>query len=172
MPTPKPKPNLDSTQNEDGKPQHQQQQENTVVELPPTDSEADTARALAALELSDHNRTRTTKLRTKAILRRARAKSSLNGWANLQAAEDDYKTLAAPPLKDLLSAADRRVVREALAKLPARIAQCREREMGEMMGKLKEVGNGILRPFGLSTDMFKVSQGEGGGYSMSFDQGK
>ena len=59
-----------------------------------------------------------------------------------------------------------------------------------MMGKLKEVGffdflpqsclangalqlgNGILKPFGLSTDMFKMKKDEAtGGYNMSFGQG-
>lgn len=62
--------------------------------------------------------------------------------------------------------------------------------MGDMMGKLKEacliefappdamltysqLGNGILKPFGLSTDNFKMTKDEAtGGYSMSFDQGK
>ena len=65
-------------------------------------------------------------------------------------------------------------MREALRDLPGRIKECREREMAEMLGKLKEVGNGLLRPFGLSTDMFKVAkdEGGGGGYSMSFDQGR
>ncbi|KAI4154866.1 MAG: hypothetical protein LQ340_001373 [Diploschistes diacapsis] len=44
-----------------------------------------------------------------------------------------------------------------------------EREMGEMMGKLKELGNGILKPFGLSTDMFNFQKDEKtGGYNMSF----
>jgi hypothetical protein len=56
--------------------------------------------------------------------------------------------------------------------LPPRIDEAKQKEVGEMMGKLKDLGNSVLKPFGLSTDMFKVTQGEGGGYSLSFDQGK
>ncbi len=68
---------------------------------------------------------------------------------------------------------DKKIVQQALATLPTRINQAKEKEMGEMMGKLKELGNGILKPFGLSTDMFNMAKDEKtGGYSMSFDQGK
>lgn len=68
---------------------------------------------------------------------------------------------------------DKRIVQNALATLPPRINEAKEKEMGEMMGKLKELGNGILKPFGLSTDMFNMVKDEKtGGYSMNFDQGK
>ena len=57
--------------------------------------------------------------------------------------------------------------------LPPRVEEAKGKEMGEMMGKLKELGNGILKPFGLSTDMFKAKQDPvSGGWSLGFDQGK
>lgn len=86
---------------------------------------------------------------------------------------------------------DKKIVTKALADLPPRLNAAKEKEMGEMMGKLKEVsccfptvsarrcadmlqlGNGILRPFGLSTDNFNMVKDEAtGGYSMDFNQGK
>lgn len=40
---------------------------------------------------------------------------------------------------DGLSVQDRGVVRRALGALPGRVEEAKRREMGEMMGKLKEV---------------------------------
>jgi len=79
----------------------------------------------------------------------------------------DYTTLLA-----LLSNTSPHVlaIRRALSSLPSRIKVQQEKEKDEMLGKLKELGNGILGKFGLSTDMFKFDQQEGGGYNMRFER--
>ncbi|ETS73630.1 hypothetical protein PFICI_14576 [Pestalotiopsis fici W106-1] len=108
------------------------------------------------------------RIRAKALMRRARAKSELGGWANLSGAEEDYKALSA---MDNLSPADRKIVASQLRSLPPRSKAAQEKEMAEMWGKLKDLGNGILKPFGLSTDNFNMVKDEKtGGYSMNFNQ--
>ncbi|KAI1340295.1 hypothetical protein F5Y15DRAFT_423257 [Xylariaceae sp. FL0016] len=109
------------------------------------------------------------RIRAKALMRRARARSELGGWSNLSAAEEDYKLLSA---MENLSDADRKVVRTQLRVLPPRTKAAQEQEMAEMWGKLKDLGNGLLKPFGLSTENFKMTKDEKtGGYSMNFNQG-
>ncbi|OCT44426.1 putative tetratricopeptide repeat protein 1 (TTC1) [Cladophialophora carrionii] len=93
-------------------------------------------------------------------------------WSTLSAALEDYTLLRdTPAYWAALPPSDRKTVQLALVDLPPRIEAAKQREVSEMMGKLKDLGNTVLKPFGLSTDMFKVSQGEGGGYSLSFDGG-
>ncbi|KAI5861572.1 hypothetical protein GGS23DRAFT_611642 [Durotheca rogersii] len=109
------------------------------------------------------------RIRAKALMRRARARSELGGWSNLAGAEEDYKILSA---MTNLGAADRKIVEAQLRYLPPRTKAAQEKEMSEMWGKLKDLGNGILKPFGLSTDNFQMVKDENtGGYSMNFSQG-
>ncbi|KIY01879.1 uncharacterized protein Z520_02017 [Fonsecaea multimorphosa CBS 102226] len=171
-------------------------QDDTVVELP--SDEEDESAALKNLQLSDTKKADITRIRVKLLLRRARARSNMSippppaskdspsppskpssstsapfsAWSNLSSALEDYKLLSSTPQYwETLPMSDKRTVRDALVLLPPKIEDAKQKEVGEMMGKLKDLGNGILKPFGLSTDMFKVVQGEGGGYSLSFDGG-
>lgn len=108
------------------------------------------------------------RIRIKSLLRRARAHANTGGWASLSAAESDYKEL----LKHQLGPADARTVKVMLCDLPPKVKAAQEAEVGEMWGKLKELGNGLLKPFGLSTDNFQMTKDENsGGYSMNFNQG-
>ena len=94
------------------------------------------------------------RIRMKALMRRAKARSETGGWAALQAAEEgktrttapfntpksltsiDYKSLSS--MKSLPTGDDK-IVKRQLASLPPRIEEAKQKEMGEMMGKLKEV---------------------------------
>ncbi|AWO99723.1 putative tetratricopeptide repeat protein 1 [Scophthalmus maximus] len=61
--------------------------------------------------------------------------------------------------------------RLACMKLPQQIQERNEKLKEEMLGKLKDLGNMILRPFGLSTNNFQVNQDQGSGsYSINFVQ--
>jgi len=127
-----------------------------------TDDEAETARRKRAEDIA--------RIRAKALMRRARARSELGGWTNLEGALGDYKKLA--DMATNLGAADKKIVQAQLRTLPPRVKEAQETETAEMWGKLKDLGNGLLKPFGLSTDSFKMVQDEKtGGYSMNFNGG-
>ncbi|KAI0173268.1 hypothetical protein GGR52DRAFT_542482 [Hypoxylon sp. FL1284] len=76
------------------------------------------------------------RIRAKALMRRARARSELGGWSNLSGAEEDYKVLST---MTNLSPADRKIVQTQLRTLPPRTKAAQEKEMSEMWGKLKDV---------------------------------
>nr|POF03143.1 tetratricopeptide repeat protein 1 [Quercus suber] len=126
---------------------------------------------IARLQASGHSLAEVRKLQTKLLTRRAQAREQLGGWTELQGAEEDYGRLRAPALQATLSAGERRQVEEGARRLGPKLAAAREREMAEMMGKLKGLGNSLLGNFGLSTDNFKfVKDEKTGGYSMNFEQ--
>jgi hypothetical protein len=109
------------------------------------------------------------KLRTKALLRRAKARHEVGGWASLQGSLEDYQALSKSPHQ--LSSLDQKAVQAAMRTLPTELNTAKDKEMAEMMGNLKKLGNGILKPFGLSTDNFQFTQDPtSGGYSMNFNQ--
>ncbi|KAI9770552.1 MAG: hypothetical protein M1840_003142 [Geoglossum simile] len=108
------------------------------------------------------------RIRAKSLMRRARARCELGGWAALQGAEEDYKLLSE---MDNIPPADRKIVQSQLLSLAPRLDAAKQAEIGQMMGKLKELGNGFLKPFGLSTDNFNmIKDPDTGGYSMQLNQ--
>lgn len=124
---------------------------------------------LAALIRTNHTLNDVHRLRTKALLRRSKARHSFGGWASLQGALEDYQALSKPP--NQLSSLDMKAVTAALRKLPSELEEAKNQEMADMMGKLKQLGNGLLKPFGLSTNNFEFNKDEkSGGYSMNFNQ--
>jgi tetratricopeptide (TPR) repeat protein len=124
---------------------------------------------LDALSRTGHSINDVHRLRTKALLRRAKARHEVGGWASLQGSLEDYQAVAKPP--NQLSSLDMKAVIAALKKLPNELEEAKNTEMADMMGKLKQLGNGILKPFGLSTDNFQFNKDEkSGGYSMNFNQ--
>lgn len=114
---------------------------------------------------------------TKALRRRADANAKLGTWSSLTSAQEgehpntssvsdvDYTKIINLPTSPEKAAAT-----GALRELPEKIKLQQEKEKNEMLGKLKELGDGILGKFGLSTDMFKFDQQEGGGYNLRFER--
>lgn len=160
LPKPKPSPQRDAA----GK-AVQDQEESTISEV--TDAEAT---RIESQRSSTHTLDQIRKLQTKLLLRRAKANSNLSTWSSLQAADEDYRLLLSPAMQPCLSPTDKKTVTQAAQALAPRLNAAKEKEMAEMMGKLKGLGNSILKPFGLSTENFKFEQQEGGGYAMNFDQ--
>ncbi|KAI7539554.1 tetratricopeptide repeat protein 1 [Hortaea werneckii] len=111
------------------------------------------------------------KLQIKLLHRRARARTSLGGWSALQGAEEDYTLLLLPSMSKFLSVTDKRQIQQSARDLQPRLNAAKEKEVAEMMGKLKGLGNSMLKPFGLSTENFQfVKDEKTGGYSMNFNQ--
>ena len=59
---------------------------------------------------------------------------------------------------------------KAVRDLPAKIEERNEKMKKEMMDNLKKLGNMVLKPFGLSTNNFKMEQNENGSYNIQFQQ--
>ena len=134
-----------------------------IVEI----DDATSARQTILTDVSKKTLADTSTLRTKTLLRRAKARAEEGGWSNLQGAMEDYTLLSSQNLSSI----DRKTVNKALKEIPPLLDKAKNDEMADMMGKLKGLGNGILKPFGLSTDNFQFVKDERtGGYSMNFNQ--
>lgn len=97
----------------------------------------------------------------RAILRRAELYEKTD---KLDEALEDYKTV-------LEKDPSVHQAREACMRLPKQIEERNEKLKEEMLGKLKDLGNLVLRPFGLSTENFQIKQDSStGSYSINFVQ--
>ncbi|XP_078406735.1 tetratricopeptide repeat protein 1 isoform X1 [Cetorhinus maximus] len=97
----------------------------------------------------------------RAILRRAELYEKTE---KLEEALQDYKTIIE---KDPSVGQ----AREACMRLPNQIEERNEKMKEEMLGKLKDLGNMVLRPFGLSTENFLLNKDpNSGSYSINFVQ--
>lgn len=128
------------------------------------------AGAATAQDTSDagNRKSNIERIKTKALLRRAKANCEIGSWSALQGAQEDYNALSK---MTNLSPVDRRFVQKQLTQLPSQTKAAQDKEIGDLMGQLKNIGNGILKPFGLSTDNFQMQKDEKtGSYSMNFNQ--
>ncbi|XP_055466674.1 tetratricopeptide repeat protein 1 [Psammomys obesus] len=97
----------------------------------------------------------------RAILRRAELYEKTD---KLDEALEDYKSV-------LEKDPSVHQAREACMRLPRQIEERNEKLKKEMLGKLKDLGNLVLRPFGLSTENFQIKQDSStGSYSINFVQ--
>ncbi|KAI0001992.1 hypothetical protein BJV77DRAFT_1057703 [Russula vinacea] len=104
----------------------------------------------------------------RALQRRAQCNEKIGSWSALSSAKEDYTALVTllPPSSNQVAEA-----KQSLRLLEPRLEEAQKREMGEMVDKLKGLGNSILGRFGLSTDNFKFEPNGQGGYSLNFSQG-
>lgn len=106
-----------------------------------------------AIELNPHY--------IRAILRRAKLYEDTE---KLDESLEDYKKVIELDPKNTEA-------QQALSRLPPLINERNEKLKKEMIGKLKDLGNMFLKPFGLSTDNFQMQQDPNtGSYSINFKQ--
>ena len=89
-------------------------------------------------EVSKKTLTDTSNLRTKTLLRRAKARAEEGGWSNLQGAHEDYTLLSSFSLTSI----DRKTVDKALREIPPRLDKAKQEEMADMIKTLDKDGDG------------------------------
>ncbi|KAI5805140.1 hypothetical protein EDC01DRAFT_358478 [Geopyxis carbonaria] len=114
----------------------------------------------------------------KALLRRARAREACGGWKELETAHGELVGVlegmgeGGVPLEATLGDAEKLEISRGVERLQRRIDVVKKEEVGEVVKNLKTLGNGLLKPFGLSTEDFGLVKDERTGqYSMTFQRG-
>lgn len=105
----------------------------------------------------------------KARMRRAMANEKLDTWAALEAALEDLCKVR-DQLQGITEPNDEKLLKDTKSRISAlepKIKTKQQQETQEMMGKLKDLGNGFLSNFGMSLDNFKLNQNPDGGYSIN-----
>lgn len=97
----------------------------------------------------------------KPLRRRAHLYREIGG-EKLDNSLADYKRILE------LDPSDREAPRE-IVELESEIQVRNEKLKDEMVSKLKDLGNLVLKPFGLSTNNFALNPNESGGYSVNFE---
>lgn len=99
----------------------------------------------------------------KALLRRAELYRKTD---KLHESLEDYK-------KYMKLKPDDKSILSTIKDLEVKVEERNEKLKAEMLSKLKDLGNAVLKPFGLSTDNFNLKKNpETGGYSVDFQQNK
>jgi hypothetical protein len=111
---------------------------------------------------------------SRAMIRQMKALEALGGWKELEGVVEQAKGLldGSVEVEGGLTEKERREVEGIVKRGEMGCAESAKREVGEVCGKLRELGDGLLGAFGMSTKDFGVRDQGGGKYSMTFGRGE
>jgi hypothetical protein len=96
----------------------------------------------------------------------------LGTWKELEAAVAEYEALLeGKGLEAPLTEAEKKECKRGLERCRKMLEEVRAKEVGEAMKGLRSLGDGLLRPFGMSTSDFGMAPDGKGGYSLQFKKG-
>lgn len=101
----------------------------------------------------------------KARLRRSKANEKIDTWASLESACEDLRYI-----KSHEAEVGPQIYKDAtrlLVELEPRLEKKKKQETDKLMAQLKDLGNGLLKNFGMSLDDIKFQQDGKGGYSVN-----